>query len=147
MLELRVILAFLAAAAVAVLAIPLGLCAAHLVGVNTGGGSCSGAVSFYSWYGFLITVPASLVLGGPLFFVFYRLAWLRWWQVGLGGALIGLAAALVLPHTNGGFIWYKFATLSVPLGFLSGLAFWFVGVFRNLGPNNSFKPKPLRGSA
>ena len=147
MRQLRVIIAFIAAATVAVLAMPLGFCATQLFGVNTGGGSCYEAISFFSWYGFIIAVPASLVLGGPLFFVFYRLAWLRWWQVGLGGALIGLAVALILPLTDTGFVWYKFGVLSVPLGFISGLAFWFVGVFRNLGPNNSFKPKPHRGGA
>lgn len=147
MRELRVILAFFAAAAAAVLAMPLGFCAVLLVGVDTGGGSCSQAISFFSWYGFIIALPAALVLGGPLFFVFHRLALLRWWQVALGGALIGLAAALVLPLLDSGFVWYKFGALSAPLGFLSGLVFWLVGVYRNLGPNNSFKPNLLRKSA
>ena len=147
MRELRVIVAFLAAAAVAVWAMPLGFCAALVVGLNTGGGSCPEALSFFAWYGLVIAVPASLVLGGPLFFLFNRFGWLRWWQVALGGALIGLSAALLLPLTDNGFVWFKFAALSVPLGFLSGLVFWLVGVYHNLGPNNSFKPKPLRGSA
>jgi hypothetical protein len=146
MRELRVILAFLAAAATAVLAMPLGFCTVLLLGISTDGGSCSEAISFFSWYGFIITLPASLVLGGPLFYVFHRFAWLRWWQVALGGALIGLAAALLLPLMDSGFVWYKFGALSAPLGFLSGLVFWLVGVYHNLGPNKSFKPNPLRGS-
>lgn len=147
MREVRIILAFLSAAVTAVMAIPLGFCAVLSAGIDTGGGSCSDAIGFFGWYGFAITLPASLFLGGPLFLVFHRLAWLRWWQVALGGALIGLAAALILQLLDSGFVWYRFVTLSAPLGFLSGLVFWLVGVYRNLGSDNAFKPNTLRGPA
>jgi hypothetical protein len=77
----------------------------------------------------------------------YRLGWLRWWQIGVVGLLVGILAAIGLDLLDKYLVWYRFSLLSAPLGFLSGLAFWLVGIFRNVGPNNSFKPNPLRGSA
>ncbi len=145
MRKVRLVLAFLAAAATAALVLPLTFCAAFLAGLTPG--SCREAINGFSWYAFPITVPASVMLGAPLLLVFNHFQWLRWWQVAFGGAFIGLVAALILPLTSSGFVWYTLGLFSVPLGFLAGLVFWLVGVFRNPGPNNSFKPKPLRGSA
>ena len=147
MRALRLFLAFLTAAAVVVFAIPAADCIGSFV--DRGGfGSCVKVIAFYGLFGFIIVIPAVTFIGAPLFFLFYRKGLIQWWQVGVCGALVGLATALaVLFLEESSFVWHTFALVSVPLGFIGGLAFWLVGVFRNLGPNNSFKPKPLRGSA
>ncbi len=143
----RLILAFLAAMALAIFAFPLGACAAWLVGVDRAGGSCSGALGHFAWYGSAVVVPATLLFGVPLLILAYRRSWLRWWQLGLLGAAVGVFSAIGLDLLDNYLHWYRFMLLSAPLGFAAGVLFWLIALSGGLGPNNSFKPNLLRKSA
>ena len=147
MRSIRLVLAFFIAAAFAIFAFPLAVCAAWLAGLDSAGGSCSGTLTYFGWHGSLVVVPAALLFGFPLLLVCHRRNWMRWWQIGIVGLFVGICAAIGLDFLDQYLVWYRFVILSAPLGFLSGLAFWLVGIFRNVGPNNSFKPTPHRGSS
>jgi hypothetical protein len=93
-----------------------------------------------AWLGFgytaLIGAPVATVLGAPTYFILARRGLATWPRVLLAGAAPGLIALFA----------------SISLGFfavLCGMAVASVthAICRRLGPNNSFKPKPLRGSA
>jgi hypothetical protein len=114
-----------------------------------------------------------VVLGLPLFYLLWRFGRLSWLTVGLAGFFTGLIPIAVLGwplRTGSGFssggTWHgqyrEFVVNGVPtmfgwLQYVEGLIFFglhglagalaFYSVWRKLRPNNSFKPKPLRGSA
>jgi hypothetical protein len=100
---------------------------------------------FFGVIGVFVTVPAAfaiaLVFGFPLYMVLRRLGWLFWWQVTLAGvacvAPVAVGLAIELPRPL-----YAVAATLVS-GAFGGILFWWAA----LGPNNSFKPNPLRGSA
>jgi hypothetical protein len=45
----------------------------------------------------IFTLPATLVLGVPLFLIYRRLGWTAWWAYALGGAGIGALCVLTAP--------------------------------------------------
>ncbi|MCD9095599.1 hypothetical protein LU699_05680 [Luteimonas fraxinea] len=137
----------LLAMVLAIFAFPIAACTAWLVGVDPAGGSCPGALGLFAWYGTAVVVPASVLFGLPLLLLARWRGWTGWWQIGLCGFAVGVLAAVSLDLLDSFIVWYKFALLSAPLGFLAGLLFWLVGVYRNVGPDNSFEPTPLRGAA
>ena len=128
-----------------------------------------GPIFFYST---LFATPFVLLLGTPLSLILWRLGRFRWWVLALAGTLAGaLFAGWDLPGGDPGYSsggsWYgqyqDFVIAGEPTvyGWLnyiqSVLAFSFHGLVGAsiyylvwasvLRPNNSFKPKPLRGSA
>ena len=70
---------------------------------------------------------------------------LRWFVVGALGAGTLAAGTLLLGSVVGLSAWNPVSTFLLVLGVL--LIAGTVVAFRHQGPNNSFKPKPLRGSA
>ena len=93
-----------------------------------------------AWLGFAYTTmlggPVVAVIGAPTYFFLQQRGLAQWPNVLSAGAAPGLIALVV----------------SVSLGFwaiLCGIAVASLthAICRRVGPNNSFKPKPLRGSA
>jgi len=82
--------------------------------------------------GAMFAYPVALVFGVPLFLIFRRRAWLRWWQVGLGGVLVAAMWVLALSlygRSLSGAVDYLLLCGSV--GFASGVAFWIIAICRN----------------
>ena len=103
-------------------------------------GGASGLL-FFGGIGIFVTLPIALAvaifLGVPAYFLLRKLGWLAWWQVTLVGVLLVAPFAFgLLPQL------YPFAATLLS-GAIAGLVFWWAGI----GPNNSFKPTPLRGAA
>jgi len=69
-------------------------------------------------FGLVISLPATLIFGLPLFWFFRRYAWNQWWQYLLGGTLAGLVTGLILSLSG--------AVLFGVLGALAALSLWFV---------------------
>ncbi|MDH5828920.1 hypothetical protein QFW80_00075 [Luteimonas sp. M1R5S18] len=103
-------------------------------------GTASGVI-FFEVVGLIITLPLAIavavVLGTPTYFLLRKLGWLAWWQVTLSGAL------LVVPFALYAYPYWNFVAGIIGSGAVAALLFWFFGI----GPNNSFKPTPLRGAA
>lgn len=81
---------------------------------------------------FLVMFPAFITIGAPIFWVFYRFGWLRFWHFEFAGTLAGTLSALALY-----FLLSSQITL-VPgfllfgaCGLLAGSVFWFVGVYKS----------------
>lgn len=124
---MRLIVAFVSAAAIAALVPFLTACAAGLIFKT----SCD--VDFgWSRFAIIVTLAATVFIAAPLFVLFSRLNWLQWWQVAVGGAIVGLLLPIFLQILDSGstWVWYRFAIVSMPLGFFSGLVFWLVGYSR-----------------
>ena len=125
-----------------------------------------------SFYSMLFAAPFVLLLGVPLSLILWRLGRFRWWPLALAGALTGaLFAGWDLPggdpgYSSGGswygqyqdFIiageptvygWLNYiqSMLAFALHGLIGASTYYLVWASVLRPNNSFKPKPLRGSA
>jgi len=103
-------------------------------------GGASGLLLF-GGIGAFATLPLALVValvfGLPAYLLLRKLGWLAWWHLALAGTvLVSPIAYGFMPH------WYPVAATLVS-GAAAGLVFWWAGI----GPNNSFKPNPLRGSA
>ena len=94
------------------------------------------------------------LFGAPLVWLFVRKRWVAWWQSVLGGVL---AASFFLILWFATSSWEHFLLNGLNLTLYAwataaavGLIFWLIGLWRNPrfhGPNNSFKPTPLRGAA
>lgn len=124
-----IIVAFFVSAAIAALIPFIVACAGNFAFT----GKCD--VDFgWSPFALAITFAATIFIAVPLFFLFWRLGWLRWWQVGFGGAVVGLLAPIILQlvDSESSWVWHKFAIISVPLGIVSGLIFWCIGVRQNM---------------
>jgi hypothetical protein len=128
-----------------------------------------GPIFFYS---VLFAAPFVLLLGIPLSLILWRIGRFRWWPLALAGAVAGaLFAGWDLPGDDPGYSssgnWHgkyvAFVVAGVPtfygwlnyiesvLAFalhgLAGASVYYLVWASVLRPNNSFKPKPLRGSA
>jgi hypothetical protein len=75
-------------------------------------------VVFYSW-----SLVATLLMAVPLYFVFRRLDWIRWWSVLVSGAVIGGIWGFIV----GGEPSVLLAVVSMAgIGVASALAFWLI---------------------
>jgi hypothetical protein len=114
-----------------------------------------GTYTFW-WFGLELVIgyATMLLFGAPLVCLFIRKGWVAWWQSVLGGVL---AASFFLLLLFGTSTWDHFLLNGLRLNVYAwvlatagGLVFWPIALRRNPhfnGPNNLFKPKPLRGSA
>ena len=91
--------------------------------------------------GSLITYGAMIVFGLPLFWLLRRQNWLAWWQVSLGGLLVGLLAGCVLAALTHAVNAYAFIFAGV--GLVSGYLFWAIGVFHNPALPPGMQPTTL----
>jgi hypothetical protein len=103
------------------------------------------AALFFFAFGLPISYVAMLVLGLPYVLWLRSHNWLTWVPVYVGSALLGSAIwtgywqmSLRPPSL------LKTLPVGAVIGLLVGILFCWVA---RCGPNNSFKPKPLRGSA
>ena len=122
-MERRVIVAFAVAPAV----VPLAIGAwALATGVHARESVVLGSI-----YG-AFTYGAAVFLGVPVFSVFSRNGWTRWWQYAIAGALIGLAVLLVIlaaaqsPLSDG-----RTVVVFVGIGILSTTVFWLIAIRGN----------------
>jgi hypothetical protein len=77
-----------------------------------------------------VATLATLLLGVPAFAFCYRCGWLEWWQMALGGAVVGLVCAL--PFAVGGTVLAAaLAPAFVALGLLHGPLFWVLALWRS----------------
>ena len=97
----RLVLGFVLAPILGLLVFVISLCT--FVGIGAPSGSptrhvecLAGGTAVYAGGGSLIAYSAMIVFGLPLFWLFWRENWLAWWQVSLGGLLVGLLAGGVL---------------------------------------------------
>jgi hypothetical protein len=74
------------------------------------------------------TYGAAAILGAPLFALFSRLRWSRWWQYLLGGAAIGLAIVLPFAVMTPEDVTIAPVGLVTALGAASALAFWLLAI-------------------
>src|SRR5258706_1685550 len=132
----RVSLGFILGAAVGLALLGIGWCVPRVFeqGAVTFG-SCWGSgdvVLFVGSMGALVAYPAMVLFGIPLFFLFRKRGWLTWWQVSLGGFLVGalsmLAFALYVGTLSGAL---EDVLLFCDVWMCSGLAIWAIAVFRN----------------
>jgi hypothetical protein len=70
------------------------------------------------------------LLGVPAFLLFRRRGWLAWWQLGAGGAVLGLACALPFA-VAGTALATALAPAFAALGMLHGILFWLLALWRN----------------
>jgi hypothetical protein len=79
----------------------------------------------------VVTVAVAL----PLFLVFRKLRWLNWWHACIAGAICGATITSLywfsspLDHIE--YVGAQTALFFVGFGTLVGLAFWWIGIFRN----------------
>ena len=83
---------------------------------------------------------ATTIFGLPLFVLFRRQHWLRWWQVSFGGLLVGLLAMSVVFAMVRAVNVYGFVFGGV--GFVSGFFFWLMAVFRNRALTTACNRRP-----
>jgi hypothetical protein len=90
---------------------------------------------FWLLFGPIFIYPFMVAIGLPVFLVFWKLKWLEWWHA----AGIGLLTSAV-------FVWLwegsinpyhveiyglQEGSLYLTAGYLTGLVFWFAGIYRN----------------
>jgi hypothetical protein len=96
------------------------------------------SVFFYGPLGLVGVLPIALlvtaVLATPLYFMFRRRGWLKWWQVGLAGLLCGVAFALLFDSTSP----QRLDALGIEdalnfggVGMLVAIVFWWLALYRN----------------
>jgi len=99
-----------------------------------------GGIVLYAGGGSVAAYAALIIFGLPLFVLFRRLHWLRWWQVSLGGLLVGLLAASVVFAMDRAVNVYGLMFGGV--GFVSGFLFWLMAVFRNRALTTACNRRP-----
>lgn len=78
----------------------------------------------------MFTYSTALVLGLPVYILYRAWGLCRWWQYVLGGGAIGAVVAvsfMLLGNSN----WRDFLLVASLAGALSGLVFWFIGVWKS----------------
>jgi hypothetical protein len=96
------------------------------------------ASAMYGPLGLLVVLPIALLvtaaLATPLFFLFRRRGWLKWWQVGSAGLLSGLLFSVLFDWPTSD----RFDAFGLQdalnfggVGLLIAIAFWWIGVYRN----------------
>lgn len=75
------------------------------------------------------TVCGVLVLGLPVLALFCKRQWWGPWRFAVGGALGG--ALFALPFADGRFSVVYLVVALMVMGLVSGVGFWFAGIWRN----------------
>ena len=131
----RIALGFIIGPAVGLLLLGLVWCPLSSSNPSDSFSACwgGGAVVFMvAGLGALFAYPAAIVFGVPLFLIFRRRAWLRWWQFGLGGVLVGALWVLVVALYGGSLSGAaEYLLLCGSVGFVSGVAFWGIAVCKS----------------
>jgi len=127
---LRVTLGFLFAPAIGLEVLALLLCANHPTQSFT---YCLPGTVMIVGLGGLVAYPAAMVLGIPLFVLCRKRQWLRLWQVALGSTLVGAFSTVPFSLLNlkGLTVSLEYIPLFCGVGFVAGIAFWLIAVFRN----------------
>jgi hypothetical protein len=127
---LRVTLGFLFAPAIGLEVLGLLFCANH---PTQSFAYCVSGTVMIVGIGGLVAYPAALVLGIPFFALCRKRQWLRLWQVALGSTLVGALSTFVFSFVNlkGLTVALEYIPLFCGVGFVSGIAFWLIAVFRN----------------
>lgn len=95
---------------------------------------------------FIVVYGNTLLLGVPAYFIFRRMNWLSWWQVGFGAAACAtlFGALMLFQKATWGSAAHELGISSVAasLGLINGLWFWLIAIWRNpvahkLVPTNS----------
>jgi len=99
----------------------------------------------------VIAYGSALLFGIPLFLLFRRLRWLKWWHMMLAGALCMLpfAADWVLdpPCCQSGAVRVREALLSIGVAATSGLCFWVLAFLGNSTLTAGCSRRPQAGAA
>jgi hypothetical protein len=77
-----------------------------------------------------ISIPITVLVAVPLFFLLRSRDWLGLWKTVGTGAAAGLLASIFFA----GIDWYAFLFISsvfAPMGAVHALIFWFIAVYRN----------------
>ena len=90
--------------------------------------------------------PVAALLGLPLYLVFRRHNLLSLLQIVLGAVLAGQLGAVAMYFIQGMSSLWLLLALAGSSSAVAGVVFWAVA-YRDLSPNNSSKPTPLRGAA
>jgi hypothetical protein len=73
-------------------------------------------------YGYVVSAILTVLVAAPLYVLFRRRGWIRWWSAAAVGAVIGSAVVVLLRLPNApeaeNFMLY------VPAGGIAGLGFW-----------------------
>jgi hypothetical protein len=90
----------------------------------------------FGWPGMVLVAPfaaiMALVAGGPLFFLFLKFGWLKWWQVAFAGLFCGFLFVVILDSSERlDMFGIKDALFFGGVGILISLVFWWLGLFRN----------------
>ena len=87
-----------------------------------------GLLGLFLMFGLVIAAFHIILLAAPAYFMLSGRWPLRWWNAGLGGALVAmLPYGLISLMTRQSWLDYGFAVLTVgSLGLAGGLAFWLV---------------------
>lgn len=116
---------------VATFVAPIGYCGwAALHGRNAS--ACAVALAGYGWYGLIPATIATVLLGCPLSLLAIRFGLVASWQFAIGGALVGVVAALSLWLLDRALNVGGLAVLAASAGVSAAFAFWLVGVRGNI---------------
>lgn len=90
----------------------------------------------FGWSGMVLVTPfaaiTALVVGAPLFFLFLKFGWLKWWQVAFAGLFCGFLLLMILDSSERlDMFGIHDALLFGGVGILISLVFWWLGLFRN----------------
>ena len=97
---------------------------------------------FFMLLGAPVSYFLALLIGWPLLTFLQHRGWARFWILSFCGLILSSPFAVLLAVASNQFGWRPvFGVLLA--GAVGGGLVWLLAV----GPNNSFKPKPLRGSA
>lgn len=127
--HVKIIVAFFATTATALLAFPFLECSANIFGIANF--RCGASLAPMLIIGSFVAIPAVAVIALPLFLLFRRLCWMSWWQIVLGGTLSSVLTDLALEFSFNSA--HSFGTIGLfcYMGACAGLVFWLVGVRGN----------------
>ena len=126
---IRIVLSFFLIPALAGLAIPSVACVGNLL-IDHSSSLCGAGFALFAGIALPIAYGATLFFGVPLFLLFRHFNFMRWWQVSLGGAIVGAMSAVALHILDSG-MWHNSVFVFGPIGFFSSLVFWFIAIYRN----------------
>ena len=108
--------------------------------LSTNAECLAGGVAVYAGGGSIVAYAGVIVFGLPLFGLFRRQNWLAWWQVSLGGLLVGVLAGSVFFAVTR--VVNAYVLLFGGVGLVSGFLFWLVAVFHNSALTTAYNRRP-----